>query len=69
MAGLKSKDSIEITITQELKLFIKSITASYIFIFYQEKYDFARRIDMLELLEKEDVTRFAARVEKARLQR
>ena len=62
---LQSKETIEITIGLELKLFIKSITASFHFIFYQDKYDFARRVDMLELLDKTEVGMFAIKIEQA----
>ncbi|MEP7264744.1 MAG: hypothetical protein ABI772_09605 [Bacteroidota bacterium] len=65
MAGIHSKESIEITIGAELKLFIKSITASFSFIFYQNKYDFAKRVEMLELLDKTEVMQFAIRIEQA----
>jgi hypothetical protein len=65
MAGVHSKESIEITIGEELKLFVKSITASYSFIFMQDKYDFARRVDMLELLDKTEVMQFAIKIEQA----
>jgi hypothetical protein len=63
MAGITSKESIEITVGAELKLFVRSITASYSFIFYQDKYDFARKVEMLELLEKKDVLHFASKIE------
>jgi hypothetical protein len=62
---MKSKESIEISIGTELKLFIKSITASFNYIFFQDKYDFARRVDMLELLDKTEVGQFAAKIEMA----
>lgn len=65
MAGLHAKESIEITVGAELKLFIKSITASFSFIFLQDKYDFARRVDMLELVDKTEVMQFAAKIEQA----
>ena len=65
MVSLKSKESIEISIGLELKLFIKSITASFNYIFYQDKYDFARRVDMLELLDKTEVGQFAVKIEMA----
>ena len=62
---LQSKESIEISIGVELKLFIKSITASFHFIFYQDKYEFASRVDMLELLDKTEVGQFAAKIEQS----
>lgn len=65
MAGIHAKESIEITISEELKLFIKSITASFSFIFMQDKYDFARKVDMLELVDKTEVMQFAAKIEQA----
>ncbi len=65
MVSLQSKESIEISIGMELKLFIKSITASFNYIFYQDRYDFARRVDMLELLDKTEVGQFAVKIENA----
>lgn len=65
MLKMQSKESIEISIGLELKLFIKSITASFNFIFYQDKYDFARRVDMLELLDKTEVGLFAVKIEQS----
>ena len=65
MVSLQSKESIEISIGMELKLFIKSITASFNYIFYQDKYEFARRVDMLELLDKTEVGQFAVKIEMA----
>lgn len=67
MAGLKSKESIDISMAQELKLFVKSITASFRFMFYQEKYDFVQRVDMLELIDKNEVMQFANKIEQAEL--
>ncbi len=63
MAGLHAKESIEITVGEELKLFVKSITASFSFIFYQNKYEFAQRVEMLELVDKTEVMQFAVRIE------
>lgn len=65
MAGVHSKEAIEITVGEELKLFIKSITASFSFIFYKDRYDFARRVEMLELLDKTEVMQFANKIEEA----
>ena len=42
------KDSIEISISKELKLFIRSMAASYQFIFQQENYDFVQRTMVIE---------------------
>ena len=65
MAGVHSKEAIEITVGEELKLFIKSITASFSIIFYKDRYDFARRVEMLELLDKTEVMQFANKIEAA----
>ena len=50
------KDSIEISISKELKLFIRSMAASYQFIFQQENYDFVQRTMVIDLVNKEGVT-------------
>ena len=65
MSNLNSKDSIEITISVELKLFVKSITASFHFIFHQTNYDFSQRVEMLELLDNTEVGQFASKIEQA----
>lgn len=61
MATTKFKDSIEITVSKELKLFIRSMAASYRFIFQQDRFDFVKRADMLELVELEEVANLAVR--------
>lgn len=61
MATTKFKDSIEITVSKELKLFIRSMAASYQFIFKQDRYEFVKRADMVELVELEEVARLAVR--------
>lgn len=50
------KDSIEISISKELKLFIRSMAASYQFIFQQENYDFVQRTMVIDLVNKVGVT-------------
>ncbi len=50
------KDAIDISVTKELKLFIRSMAASYQFVFQQEKYEFVQRVMMLDLVEKEGVS-------------
>ena len=65
MVSLNSKESIEITISIELKLFVKSITASFNFIIHQTNFEFTQRVDMLELLENTEVGQFAAKIEQA----
>ncbi|MBL7924561.1 MAG: hypothetical protein JNL88_10225 [Bacteroidia bacterium] len=49
------KDSIEITVTNELKLFIRSMAASYQFIFQQEKYDLVQRAMLIDLVDRNGV--------------
>lgn len=53
------KDSIDISVSKELKLFIRSMTASYQFIFQQEQYEFVQRTMMIDLVNKEGVTELA----------
>lgn len=50
------KDSIDITISRELKLFIRSMAASYQFIFQQDRYDFVQRAMLIDLVNKEGIT-------------
>ena len=61
MATTQFKDSIEITVSKELKLFIRSMAASYRFIFQQDRFDFVKRADMLELVELDEVANLAVR--------
>lgn len=61
MTKTQFKESIEITVSKELKLFIRSMAASYQFIFKQDRYEFVKRADMIELVELEEVARFAVR--------
>ncbi len=71
MSSVKFKDSIEITVSKELKLFIRSVAASYRFIFSQQRYELVQKADMLELVELEKVaelaSRFAAVMENTKL--
>ena len=60
----KRQNQIEISMSTELKLFIKSIAASFQFIFYQNKYDLQRRADVLEIIERSEVAEFATKVER-----
>lgn len=55
------KDSIEITISNELKLFVRSIAASYQFVFQQEQYDFVQRAMLIDLIDKNGVGMLASR--------
>lgn len=55
------RDAVEITVSKELKLFIRSMAASYHFIFEQEKYDFVQRAMMIDLVNKQGVKVLAAR--------
>lgn len=64
MQAAKRPDHIEISVSEELKLFIKSIAASFQFIFYQDKYDLQRRAEMLEIIERSEVAEFAAKIER-----
>ena len=65
------REEIEITITKELKLFIRSMAASYRYISGQEHYDLIRRANMLELIDTQAIghlaSRFEAAQEKSRL--
>jgi hypothetical protein len=61
MTKTQFKESIEITVSKELKLFIRSMAASYQFIFKQDRYEFVKRADMIELVELEEVARLAVR--------
>lgn len=63
MEATKRPNQIEISVSTELKLFIKSIAASFQFIFYQDKYDLTRRADMLEIIERSEVAEFASKIE------
>lgn len=64
MQATKRPDHIEISVSAELKLFIKSIAASFQFIFYQDKYDLQRKAEMLEIIERSEVAEFAAKIER-----
>lgn len=64
MTTTERPEYIEITVSEELKLFIKSIAASFQFIFYQDKYDLQRKSEMLELIERTEVAEFAAKIER-----
>lgn len=44
------RDFIEITASKELKLFVRSVAASYRFVFEQQHYDFVKRVMMLDLV-------------------
>ena len=59
------RNEIEISITKELKLFIRSIAASYRYISGQEQYDLIRRANMLELIDTEAIAHLASRFEAA----
>lgn len=61
MEGKLYKDQVEITVSNELKLFIRSMAASYQFIFAQEHYDLVQRAMMIDLVDKEGVARLASR--------
>ncbi|MFM1745756.1 MAG: hypothetical protein RLZZ630_1693 [Bacteroidota bacterium] len=61
MEGKQYGDQVEITVSNELKLFIRSMAASYHFIFGQEQYDFVQRAMMIDLVDKEGVARLASR--------
>ncbi len=64
-------DSIGITASKELKLFVRSMVASYQFIFQQEKFELVQKADMLELIDRDAVgnlaLRFAAVAENTRM--
>jgi hypothetical protein len=57
------KEEIEISISKELKLFIRSMAASYRYISGQEHYDLIRRANMLELIDNEAIGKLASRFE------
>lgn len=61
MEGKQYGDHVEITVSNELKLFIRSMSASYQFIFGQEQYDFVQRSMMIDLVDREGVARLASR--------
>lgn len=63
MPETKRQDHIKISVSTELKLFIKSLAATFQFIFYQDKYDLQRKVEMLELIERSEVAEFAAKIE------
>ncbi len=67
METTKRPNHIEISVSAELKLFIKSIAASFQFIFYQDKYDLTRRADMLEIIERSEVAEFALKIEQTEI--
>jgi len=55
------RDFIEITASRELKLFVRSIAASYRFVFEQEKYEFVQRVMKLDLVDINGVGMLASR--------
>lgn len=59
--AIQYKDAIEITVSKELKLFVRSMSASYRFISQQMQFDLIRRADMLELIEPEGVSELAVK--------
>lgn len=61
METTQFKEEIDITVSKELKLFVRSMAASYRFIFQQQKYDLVKRADMIELVELELVAELAIR--------
>lgn len=61
MQGKIFKDSIEISVTRELKLFVRSMAANYQFIFQQEKYDFVQRAMIIDLVDRNSVGMLAER--------
>ena len=61
MTTTQFKDEIDITVSKELKFFVRSMAASYRFIFQQQKYDLVKRADMIELVELELVAELAIR--------
>ncbi|CAN5525156.1 hypothetical protein BH11BAC2_BH11BAC2_20550 [soil metagenome] len=62
MSTIRYKEETEITVSKELKLFVRSIAASYRYIFQQvDRYDLVRRADMLELIEMDRVADLASR--------
>lgn len=61
MEGKVFRDSIEITVSEELKLFIRSMASSYHFVFQQEKYDFVQRAMKIDLVDINGVAQLAKR--------
>lgn len=61
MHGKVFKDSIEISVSRELKLFVKSMAASYQFIFQHENADFVQRAMMIDLVDRNGVGMLAER--------
>ncbi|MCE2846689.1 MAG: hypothetical protein LW707_06605 [Sphingobacteriales bacterium] len=55
------RDSVEITATKELKLFVRSMAATYQFVFRQDQVDFVIRAMMIDLVNKEGVAALASR--------
>jgi hypothetical protein len=55
------RDSVEITATKELKLFVRSIAATYQFVFRQEQVEFVQRAMMIDLVDREGVAALASR--------
>ncbi|MFN8153267.1 MAG: hypothetical protein U0Y08_03135 [Bacteroidia bacterium] len=61
MHGKVFKDSIEISVSRELKLFVRSMAASYQFIFQHENADFVQRAMMIDLVDRNGVGMLAER--------
>lgn len=59
MGSIQFKEEIDITASKELKLFVRSMAASYQFIYQQEKFDLVRHADMLELIDRDGVGQIA----------
>lgn len=59
MEEMQFKEAIDITVSKELKLFVRSMAATYQFIFKQEKFEFVQKADMLELVDLEGVAQIA----------
>ncbi len=59
MEKVQFKDSIDITASKELKLFVRSMASTYQFIYKQDKFDLVQRADMLELVDCEAVGQIA----------
>lgn len=55
------KDSIEISVTRELKLFVRSMAASYQYIFQHENSDFVQRAMFIDLVDRNGVGMLAER--------
>jgi len=68
LATIKRPNQIEISVSTELKLFIKSIAASFQFIFNQNKYALQQRVDVLEIIERSEVVAFASKIEQTQVQ-